>query len=109
MHGSTAPGFDTFLAAFVPIAAGVFALMLAENEALTRDEALALVLSTADKINPGEARYDPGTGFSNKYGYGRINAAKAVQAAKVFRRYTQRGRPANTWAEKAGRGDASLQ
>jgi subtilisin family serine protease len=77
--------------AATPIAAGVFGLMLSVNGELTRDEALAMVLSTADKIQPSLANYDPRTGFSTKYGYGRINAANAVRAAEVFRRFSKGG------------------
>jgi subtilisin family serine protease len=73
--------------AATPIAAGVFGLMLSVNADLTRDEALGLVLSTADKVHPNLANYGRTTGFSKKYGYGRINAEKAVRAAQVFRKY----------------------
>ncbi len=76
--------------AATPIAAGVFALLLSVNDELTRNEALAMVLATADKVQPDSAHYDPRTGFSNKFGYGRINAGKAVRAAQVFRKYTQK-------------------
>lgn len=72
-----------------PIAAGLFGLMLSVNNELTRDEALAIVLATADKIDPVSAQYNQ-SGFSQKYGYGRINASKAVRAAEVFRQYTRR-------------------
>lgn len=74
--------------AATPISAGVFALLFAVNDELTRNEALAMVLATADKIAPVAAKYDPVSGFSTKYGYGRINAGKAVRAAQVFRKYT---------------------
>lgn len=75
--------------AATPIAAGVFALMLSVNPALTRAEALAMVEATADKIDPAAAHYDAQTGFSQSHGYGRINAGKAVRAADAFRRYTR--------------------
>ena len=76
--------------AATPIAAGVFGLMLSVNDQLTRDEALALVVSTTDKVHPSLANYAPETGFSRKYGYGRINAGKAVRAAQAFKKYTRR-------------------
>lgn len=79
--------------AATPIAAGVFGLMLDANRSLTRNEALAMVLATADKVQPQLANYDPQTGFSNKYGYGRINAAAAVRAAELFHRYTRQDMP----------------
>jgi subtilisin family serine protease len=67
--------------AATPITAGVFGLLFAVRPELTRAEAVEIVLSTADKIDPAAAHYDPVTGFSMKYGHGRINAARAVQAA----------------------------
>jgi subtilisin family serine protease len=76
--------------AATPIAAGVFGLMLSVNPELTRDEALAMVIATADKVSPVEANYNSRTGFSLKYGYGRIHAGKAVRAAEVFHKYTRR-------------------
>lgn len=76
--------------AATPIAAGVFGLMLSINSDLTRDEAVGLVLSTTDKVHPELANYSLKTGFSLKYGYGRINAEKAVRAAQVFRKYMKK-------------------
>lgn len=75
--------------AATPISAGIFGLMLSVNPELTRDEALDLVLRSADKVQPEIAAYDPVTGFSSKYGYGRINAARAVSAAKAFKKYSK--------------------
>jgi subtilisin family serine protease len=79
--------------AATPISAGVFGLMLSLNENLTRDEALAMVLATADKVHPELAMYDP-SGFSMKYGFGRINAAKALRAVEVFRKYSRKEKDA---------------
>jgi hypothetical protein len=78
--------------AATPISAGIFGLMLSVNPDLTRDEALSIVLSTADKIDPANANYGRTTGFSQKYGYGRINGEKAVRAAQVFRKYLNRSK-----------------
>lgn len=89
--------------AATPISAGVFALMLTVNDGLSRNEALAMVLATADKVHPELAAYDPQTGFSKKYGYGRINAARAVRAAELFRKYTQRDRAPAADAKRAVR------
>jgi subtilisin family serine protease len=61
-----------------PLAAGTGALALSVNAKLTREELREIIRSTADKIDTG---YDA-NGFSPKYGYGRINAAKAVIAAR---------------------------
>ena len=74
-----------------PIAAGVFGLMFSINENLTRDEALSMVLATADKVHPELAIYDS-SGFSRKYGFGRINAAKALRAVEVFRKYSNKAK-----------------
>ncbi len=78
--------------AATPIAAGVFGLMFSLNENLTRDEALSMVLATADKVHPEVANYDA-SGFSRKYGFGRINAAKALRAVEVFRKYSNKSKP----------------
>lgn len=75
-----------------PIAAGVFGLMFSLNDNLTRDEALSMVLATADKVHPDLASYDS-SGFSRKYGFGRINAAKALRAVEVFRKYSSKNKP----------------
>lgn len=80
--------------AATPISAGVFGLMLSLNENLTRDEALAMVLATADKVHPELAQYNP-SGFSQKYGFGRINAAKALRAVEVFRKYSSKEKGTN--------------
>lgn len=66
-------------------ASGVAALILSTNPCLTNIEVAEILKSTADKIdadntNP-EAQYDPITGHSLWYGYGRINAYKAVLEA----------------------------
>lgn len=63
-----------------PVAAGVAALMLSVNGALSRGDVQEILQYTADKINPADANYDA-SGFSQKYGYGRINAYNAVLEA----------------------------
>lgn len=78
--------------AATPITAGVMALMLSVNAELTRDEALGLLTSTAEKIRATEAQYDA-RGFSRLYGYGRIQAARAVAAAQAFRKYSVKTTP----------------
>jgi subtilisin family serine protease len=60
-----------------PLAAGVAALVLSIRPNLNRDALRDLLAQTADKIGGG---YDS-SGHSNEYGYGRINAARAIQAA----------------------------
>ena len=61
-----------------PLAAGVAALVLSVDNSLTVAELKNLLARTADKIGSG---YDA-AGHSDKFGFGRVNAAKAVQAAK---------------------------
>jgi subtilisin family serine protease len=61
-----------------PLAAGVAALALSVNPALTVAQLKQLLASTADKIGSG---YDA-AGHSKKFGYGRVNAGKAVKAAR---------------------------
>ena len=62
-----------------PLAAGVAALMLAANPALSRDEVRSILEQTADRIGPANS-YDA-KGHSNDFGFGRVNAAKAVAQA----------------------------
>jgi subtilisin family serine protease len=60
-----------------PLAAGVAALVLSVNPNLTRSDLRDVLASTADKIGSG---YDA-NGHSREFGFGRINAGNAVQAA----------------------------
>ncbi|MDZ4755484.1 MAG: S8 family serine peptidase [Phycisphaerae bacterium] len=62
-----------------PLAAGVAALVLSQNPALTWTQAYGVLTSTADKIDPAGGAYSGG--FSNFYGYGKVNANAAVAAA----------------------------
>jgi subtilisin-like proprotein convertase family protein/subtilisin family serine protease len=59
-----------------PLAAGVGALILSADPTLTVTDLRHLMRGNADKI--GANPYV--SGFNTKYGYGRINAAQAVQA-----------------------------
>jgi len=61
-----------------PLAAGVAALVLSVNPSLPVAQLKELLASTAEKIGSG---YDA-RGHSNKFGFGRVNAAKAVTAAR---------------------------
>ncbi len=61
-----------------PIVAGICALMLSANPKLTAKEVKEILQSTADKIgDPSEYL----NGHSRKFGYGRVNADKAVAEA----------------------------
>ena len=60
-----------------PLAAGVAALVLSVRPDLKAAQVREVMQATADKIGTG---YDV-NGHSNKFGYGRVNAGRAVQAA----------------------------
>ncbi|MBE9210099.1 S8 family serine peptidase [Nostoc sp. LEGE 06077] len=76
-----------------PVVAGVAALVLSANPELTAQQVKRILQETADKIVDPNAdpqlglkggTYD-GNGHSQWFGYGKVNAAKAVQAAKQMR------------------------
>ena len=72
-----------------PLAAGVAALVLAANPDLTRDEVRSILEATADKVGP-KSSYDS-KGHSKDFGFGRVNAVKAVkQALKLAAAKTKR-------------------
>ena len=61
-----------------PLAAGITGLVLTANPNLTKDQIYDLFKETSDKVS--NEQYD-GNGFNQNYGYGRINACKAVVKA----------------------------
>ena len=61
-----------------PLAAGITGLVLFANPNLTKDQVYEIFKETSDKT--GADAYD-GNGFSVNYGYGRLNACKAVKKA----------------------------
>ena len=63
-----------------PTAAGVMALILSANPGLSRQEAIEILLTTTDIVDPANGNYDV-NGHSDWYGYGRANAAAAVAEA----------------------------
>lgn len=63
-----------------PGVAGVAALVLARNPHLRWDEVKGILQRSCDRIDQARGNYD-GTGHSPLYGYGRLNALKAVQLA----------------------------
>lgn len=65
-----------------PGAAGVVALMLAANPALTSRQVKDLLRQSTVAIDKENGDYDP-SGHSPLYGYGRLDAGKAVQVAKA--------------------------
>lgn len=73
-----------------PVVAGVAALVLSVNPDLTAQQVKRILEETADKIvdsdqdpqlNLSQGTYDT-NGHSQWFGYGKVNAAKAVQAAQ---------------------------
>lgn len=76
LEGNVTTNIGTSFAA--PIVSGVIAMMLEANPNLTRDEVEDILHKTADKI--GDEDYDE-NGFNFFYGYGKINATKAIEEA----------------------------
>ena len=64
-----------------PVAAGVAALVLSVNPLLTVTDVRMIMQHTCDQVNPQVADYDGITSHSLQYGYGRVNANAAAQAA----------------------------
>lgn len=60
-----------------PLAAGIAALVLSAQPNLSRTELFEVLVQSADKIGSG---YDA-NGHSNNFGFGRLNAGRAVAAA----------------------------
>ena len=73
-----------------PLVAGAAALVLSANRSLRWDEVRDVLTSTADKIDSAGGNYR--SGYSLKYGFGRLNAEAAVTKAK--RRRARRARKA---------------
>jgi subtilisin family serine protease len=67
-----------------PGVAGVAALILAANPDLRWDEVKDLLRESADRIDDNPGEYDQ-NGHSDRYGYGRVNAAEAVRRALARR------------------------
>lgn len=93
-----APGYDlgdytnTFggTSSATPVVAGVAGLILSANPRLTAREVRAILQETADKIVDADpdpqlgkrmGNYDPNSRRCDWFGYGKVNALKAVQAA----------------------------
>jgi thermitase len=68
--------FDTGTSFAAPLAAGVAALVLSLDHTLTAEQVRARLRETCDQI--GNVVYDA-NGHNDRFGYGRINAGKAVQ------------------------------
>ena len=61
-----------------PLTAGITGLVMFANPNLTKDQIYEIFKTTSDKV--GGETYDA-NGFNQNYGYGRINACKAVKKA----------------------------
>ncbi|MEG4025582.1 S8 family serine peptidase [Microcoleus sp. S13C4] len=83
---------DTFggTSSATPVVAGVAGLILSANPRLTAREVRGILEQTAEKIVDPDpdpqlgnrmGNYDPNNGRSDWFGYGKVNAFKAVQAA----------------------------
>ena len=66
-----------------PLVAGVCALLLSANPELTSAQVKTILEQTADKIG-GASSYDA-AGYSTHFGYGRVNAERAVMEAQRLR------------------------
>jgi subtilisin family serine protease len=64
-----------------PGVAGVAALVLAVNKKLRHEEVKDILKRACDRIDTAKGAYDSTTGHSLLYGFGRLNAAKAVKLA----------------------------
>lgn len=64
------------------LVAGLCGLLLSLKPAMTPDDVRAVLTSTAKKIGPASAY--KANGHSNRYGHGRIDAAKAVAATQAW-------------------------
>lgn len=64
-----------------PGAAGVAALVLSQNSELKYTDVRDILRRCCDRIDPGGGNYDSATGRSPYYGFGRLNAATAVELA----------------------------
>lgn len=65
-----------------PIAAGIAGLVFSIYPDFTATQVKQILKETADKVVPGTALYDA-NGHSTKYGYGRLNATRAVEKARL--------------------------
>jgi subtilisin-like proprotein convertase family protein len=64
-----------------PLAAGIAGLILSLNQELTWNDVRRYMRNTADKIDMANGNYE--NGYSLEYGYGRVNAYKALEAVKA--------------------------
>jgi subtilisin-like proprotein convertase family protein len=73
--------------AAAPLVAGVIALMLEANPDLTWRDVQHILVKTAVKNDPSDSDWatnEAGYGINHKYGFGRVNAGAAVEAALTW-------------------------
>lgn len=78
-------GTHTGTSASAPLVSGVFALALEANPNLSWRDAQQLLYDTAVVVNPDDSSWDTmstGRKYSNKFGFGKIDAYALVEAAK---------------------------
>lgn len=66
-----------------PTVAGIVGLLLSVNPNLTRTEVQDILQTTAEKIASSDANYDT-NGFSDHYGYGRVNTHRTIVPTVVI-------------------------
>ena len=69
--------------AAAPVVTGLFGAIFSINPDLTLEEAVEILKKSSDKINPETGLWDK-SGFSVKFGYGRVNLEKAARLAAGF-------------------------
>ncbi len=78
-----------------PLAAGVLALIISQDETMTAAQARAILQHTAVRLDEPYGRFDGITSHSHRYGYGRADAGAAVAAAHAGLRWPDRIRQIN--------------
>ncbi len=78
-----------------PLVAGIAALILSQDPSLTRDQIKEILKNSADKIDRNGGNYDS-QGHSTIYGYGRVNAARALSQINNNNNQLSINGPANT-------------
>jgi len=73
-----------------PLAAGVLALIISQDPTMTAAQARAILQHTAVRIDEPYGRFDPVTGHSHRYGFGKADAGQAVVAANAGTRWPDR-------------------
>jgi subtilisin family serine protease len=74
-----------------PLVAGLCGLMLSLKPEMTAEDVRAALIASAKKIGPASAY--KANGHSNKFGYGRIDAAKAVAQVKASKAKPKKPKP----------------